>query len=90
MLSAMKLAVAFGKVGVLAAWAWGLLSFVSAGSVPNPEIGRMVFLGLLAVHAAEAFIFAKTLEKERGGSIGGHVGKLLVFGYFHVLGARYG
>jgi hypothetical protein len=25
-----------------------------------------------------------------GGSLGGHVGKLMVFGYFHVMGVRYG
>jgi uncharacterized protein YhhL (DUF1145 family) len=86
----MKLAVAVGKVVVLAAWMWGLLSFILPTTVPEPEIGRMVFLGLLAVHAAEAFMFAKTLAAEDGGPVGGHVGKLLVFGYFHVLGIRYG
>ena len=86
----MKLAVAVGKVVVLAAWMWGLLSFILPTTVPEPEIGRMVFLGLLAVHAAEAFMFAKTLADEDGGPVGGHIGKLLVFGYFHVLGIRYG
>ena len=43
-----------------------------------------------AVHAAEAFIFAKLLSAEDGGPMGGHVGKLLVFGYLHVMGVRYG
>lgn len=86
----MKLAVAIGKVVVLAAWMWGLLSFILPTAVPEPEIGRMVFFGLLAVHAAEAFIFAKVLSSEDGGSVGGHVGKLLVFGYFHAMGVRYG
>ena len=86
----MKLAVALGKVVVLALWMWGLLSFVLPPSVPAPEIGRMVFFGLLAVHAAEALIFAKTLASEAGGSVGSHVGKLVIFGYFHVMGTRYG
>ena len=86
----MKLAIALGKVAVLAIWLWGLASFVSPASVPAPEIGRMVFLGLLAVHAGEAFAFAKTLLSEAGGSLGGHVGQLLVFGYLHVMGVRYG
>ena len=86
----MKLAVALGKVLVLAAWAWGVLSFIVPGSVPQPGIGQTVFLGLLAVHVAEAFIFAKKLAAEDGGSVGAHAGKLLVFGYFHVLGVRYG
>jgi uncharacterized protein YhhL (DUF1145 family) len=86
----MKLAVAIGKVAVLAAWMWGLLSFIFPMSVPEPEIGRMVFLGLLAVHVAEAFIFARALSSEDGGPVSGHVGKVLVFGYLHVMGVRYG
>jgi uncharacterized protein YhhL (DUF1145 family) len=86
----MKLAIALGKVFVLAGWAWGVLSFLAPASVPRAGIGQMLFLGLLAVHAAEAFGFAKSLAAEAGGSIGSHVGKLLVFGYFHVLGVRYG
>jgi uncharacterized protein YhhL (DUF1145 family) len=86
----MKLVVAIGKVAVLATWMWGLLSFIVPTTIPEPEIGRMVFLGLLAVHAAEAFIFAKPLSSEDGGRVGGHVGKLLVFGYLHVMGVRYG
>ena len=69
---------------------WGLISFILPTAVPEPEIGRMVFLGLLAVHAAEAFIFARQLSSEDGGPVRGHVGKLLVFGYFHVMGVRYG
>jgi uncharacterized protein YhhL (DUF1145 family) len=85
----MKLAVAMGKVLVLALWTWSTLSFVLPSSVPAPTIGRMVFLGLLAVHAAEASIFAKTLASEAGGSIASHVGRLVVFGYFHVMGTRY-
>ena len=86
----MKLAIALGKVVVLAAWAWGLLSYLTPNMVPEPSVGRMVFLGLLAVHAAEAFAFAKNLAAEEGGMVGSHVGKLLVFGYFHVLAMRYG
>ena len=86
----MKLAIALGKVVVLAGWAWGILSFVAPASVPEPGIGQMVFLGLLAIHAAEAFVFAKALAAGDGGPVGSHVGKLLVFGYFHVLGVRYG
>jgi len=86
----MKLAIALGKVVVLAGWAWGVLSFLAPTAVPEPGIGQMVLLGLLAVHAGEAFAFAKGLGAEDGGSVGSHVGKLLVFGYFHVLGVRYG
>ncbi len=86
----MKLAIALGKVLVLTGWAWGVLSFLAPASVPQAGIGQMLFLGLLAVHAAEAFAFAKGLAAEVGGSVGSHVGKLLVFGYFHVLGVRYG
>lgn len=86
----MKLAVALGKVVVLAAWFWGAASFLLPTAVPRPEIGQMVFLGLLAVHVAEALVFAKTLAAEHGGTVGSHVGKLLVFGYFHVMGVRYG
>ena len=86
----MKLAIAFGKVGVLVLWAWGILSFLMPTTVPEPGIGQMVFLGLLAVHAGEAFAFAKGLAAKDGGSVGSHVGKLMVFGYFHVMGVRYG
>jgi len=86
----MKLAIAFGKVAALAGWTWGILSFLVPRTVPEPSIGKMVFLGLLAVHAGEAFAFAKALTAEHGGSLRGHVGKIMIFGYFHVLGIRYG
>jgi uncharacterized protein YhhL (DUF1145 family) len=86
----MKLAIALGKVVVLAAWFWGVASIVLPTAVPKPEIGQMVLLGVLAVHVAEAFAYARTLAAEDGGPVGGHVGKLLVFGYFHVMGVRYG
>ncbi|UCF48621.1 MAG: hypothetical protein JSU89_15880 [Myxococcales bacterium] len=86
----MKLAIALGKVVIVAAWMWGILSFLAPTTVPEPSIGKMVLLGLLAVHAAEAFAFAKGLAAEDGGSVRGHVGKLLVFGYLHVMGVRYG
>ena len=85
----MKLAIAIGKVVVLAGWTWGLLSFLVPTTVPEPSIGRMLFLGLLAVHVAEAFGFAKGLAAEDGGSVGSHVWKLVVFGYFHVMSVRY-
>ena len=49
----------------------------------------MVCLGLLAVHIAEAGVFAKPLAEQDGGSVGSHVWRLLVFGYFHVMGVRY-
>lgn len=86
----MKLAIALGKILVLLGWAWGVLSFLAPASVPQAGIGQMLFLGLLAVHVAEAFAFAKGLVAEAGGSLGSHVGNLLVFGYLHVLGVRYG
>ncbi|MGB8330637.1 MAG: hypothetical protein WCE62_10965 [Polyangiales bacterium] len=86
----MKLAIAFGKIAVLAAWVWGVCSFLFPSMVPQPSVGKMVFLGLLAVHAAEAFAFSKSLAAEAGGSLGRHVGKLLVFGYIHVVAVRYG
>ncbi len=86
----MKIVIALGKVACVAIWMWGLLSFLLESAVPAPEIGRLVFLGFLAVHVAEAFAFAKSLSEEQGGSFGGHVGKLLAFGYFHILDVRYG
>jgi uncharacterized protein YhhL (DUF1145 family) len=86
----MKLAIALGKVVVLAVWFWGLASFVTPVSVPVPDIGRLVFLGLLAVHVGEAFAFGKSLVQEVGGTLGSHVGQLLIFGYLHVMGVRYG
>ena len=46
----MKLAIALGKVAVLAVWLWGLASFITPASVPAPDIGTLVFLGLLGVH----------------------------------------
>jgi len=85
----MKLTIALGKVATLGLWAWGALSFLAPTSMPQPGLGLLVFLGLLAVHAGEAFAFAKGLAAEDGGTVGSHVGKLLVFGYFHVLGVRY-
>jgi len=42
------------------------------------------------VHAGEAFAFAKGLAAKDGGSMGGHVGKLLVFGFLHLLSVRDG
>ena len=86
----MKVVIALGKIGCVAIWMWGLLSFLLASSVPEPELGRMVLLGFLAVHVAEAFAFAKKLAAEAGGALGGHVAKLLAFGYFHVMDVRYG
>jgi uncharacterized protein YhhL (DUF1145 family) len=86
----MKLAIALGKVATLAIWAWSILSFLAPASVPEPGIGQMVFFGLLAIHVAEAFVFAKGLAAEDGGTVGSHVGKLLVFGYFHLMSVRYG
>ncbi len=86
----MKLVIALGKVGALALWAWGVLSFLAPASVPEAGIGQMVFLGLLAIHVAEAVAFAKGLAAEDGGTVGSHVGKLLVFGYFHVMSVRHG
>ncbi|MBW1762557.1 MAG: hypothetical protein JRG67_09895 [Deltaproteobacteria bacterium] len=86
----MKLIIALGKVVTLAIWTWSILSFLTPAMVPEPSIGKMVFLGLLAVHAGEAFAFAKGLAAKDGASVGSHVGKLLVFGYFHVMGVRYG
>jgi len=86
----MKLAIALGKVVVLAVWAWGLGSFVTPGSVPAPDIGRLVVLGLLAVHVGEAIAFGKGLVVEVGGTLGSHVSQLLIFGYLHVMGVRYG
>jgi uncharacterized protein YhhL (DUF1145 family) len=86
----MKLGIALGKVATLALWAWAALSFIMPTAVPEAGIGQMVFLGLLAVHAGEAFAFAKGLAAQDGGSVGSHVGKLMVFGYFHVMGVRYG
>ena len=86
----MKFVIVFGKVLALAGWLWGIGSFVAPGSVPAPDIGRMLFFGLLAVHVAEAFVFAKNLVAEVGGTMGQHVSQLLIFGYFHVLDSRYG
>lgn len=86
----MKLVVAFGKVAVLAIWAWGVLSFLTPSMVPAPNIGRMALFGLLAVHVAEVFVFAKNLAAESGGSVGSHSSRLLIFGYLHVMGVRYG
>ncbi|MBW2552082.1 MAG: hypothetical protein JRE73_15265 [Deltaproteobacteria bacterium] len=82
----MKLIIALGKVVTLAIWTWSILSFLTPAMVPEPSIGKMVFLGLLAVHAGEAFAFAKGLAAKDGASVGSHVGQLLVFGYFHVDG----
>jgi uncharacterized protein YhhL (DUF1145 family) len=86
----MRLAIALGKVVIVAAWMWGFLSFLAPTTVPQPSIGKMVLLGLLAVHAGEAFAFAKGLAAEDGGSVGSHVRQLLAFGYLHVLSVRYG
>ncbi len=85
----MKLVVALGKVIVLTGWAWGLLSFLTPAMVPAPEIGRMVLLGLLAVHVGETIGFAKGLAAETGESIAGHAWWIMIFGYFHVMGVRY-
>ena len=62
----MKLTIALGKVGTLALWAWAALSFIMPTAMPEAGIGQMVFLGLLAVHAGEAFAFAKGLAAEDG------------------------
>ena len=86
----MKLGIALGKVATLALWAWAALSFIMPTAMPEAGIGQMVFLGLLAVHAGEAFAFAKGLAAEDGGSVSSNVGKLMVFGYFHVMGVRHG
>ena len=43
----MKIAIALGKVVVLAGWAWGILSFIAPASVPQAGVGQTLFLGLL-------------------------------------------
>jgi uncharacterized protein YhhL (DUF1145 family) len=85
----MKLVVAIGKVIALTGWAWGLLSFLTPSMVPAPEIGRMVLLGLLAVHVAETIAFAKSLAAQSGGSYASHAWQIMIFGYFHVMAVRY-
>lgn len=85
----MRLVVAIGKVIALSGWAWGLLSFLTPTMVPAPEVGRMVFFGLLAVHVAETIAFAKNLVAESGGSYASHAWRLMIFGYFHVMSVRY-
>ncbi len=85
----MKVVVAIGKVIALSGWAWGLLSFLIPSTVPAPEIGRMVLLGLVAVHVAETIAFAKSLAAESGGSFVSHAWRIMIFGYFHVMGVRY-
>lgn len=87
---AMKAVVVLGKLATIAVWFWGILSFLLPAEVPAPSIGRMVVLGLLAVHVAEAFAFAKSLAAETGQSPATHRGQLLLFGYIHVLSTRYG
>lgn len=89
MLDPMKIAVAFAKIATLAVWFWGLLSFVMPAQVPAPSIGRMVVLGLLAVHIAESIGFAKPLAEDTGDSLASHRWQLLLFGYVHVLNVRY-
>ena len=86
----MQLAIAAGKVVVLAVWFWGVSSFLVPARIPAAEIGRLVLLGLLAVHIGEAIGYSKTLAAEEGGSRQAHVLRLLLFGYLHVLDTRYG
>ncbi|MDH3202568.1 MAG: hypothetical protein OEM15_16885 [Myxococcales bacterium] len=85
----MKLVIALGKVIALTGWAWGLLSLLTPTMVPAPEIGRMVLLGLLAVHVAETIAFAKNLASETGKPVVWHARQIMIFGYFHVMGVRY-
>ncbi len=85
MFRGMKAAIVLGKFGVLALWAWGAAAFIAPASVPAPDIGRMVLLGLLAVHVAEMFAFTRKLAAS-GGTMPGHAWQLLVFGFLHVLG----
>jgi uncharacterized protein YhhL (DUF1145 family) len=85
----MKLVVALGKVIALTGWAWGFLSLLTPTMVPAPEIGRMVLLGLVAVHVAETIAFAKSAAAQSGESVAWHARQIMIFGYFHVMGVRY-
>lgn len=84
----MKAAIVIGKLGVLALWAWGAAAFIAPTSVPAADIGRMVLLGLLAVHVAEVFAFTRKLAAS-GGTKLGHAWKLMVFGFLHVLDVQH-
>ena len=40
-------------------------------------------------HVAETIAFAKSIAAESGGSVGSHAWRIMIFGYFHVMGVRY-
>lgn len=77
--------MAFGKLLVAIVWLTSAWAFLLPADHAWATTGRTVFLAMLAIHAIEAVAFLPRL-RAAGGSLAGHLGQTLLFGFLHVGG----
>jgi hypothetical protein len=77
------------KIPVIISWLVCLSSFLVASDSVFGKYGQIAFWCLVVVHAAEC-VFYLPLFRRAGGSLGGHLFKAFIFGYFHFVEVRDG
>ena len=72
-----------GKKGALLLYAILAILAVTQAGTQIGSVVNWIIMGLVVVHALEVVIFFNMCRKA-GGSLGGHLLQLFVFGYFHM------
>jgi uncharacterized protein YhhL (DUF1145 family) len=72
-----------GKIVLLIIWAYGLASFVIAPESTFAGVGRLIFLGMAAIHVVECGVFWKALQRA-GGSMPSQLARTFLFGVLHL------
>lgn len=72
-----------GKSLVAVVWILCISSFLMPADWNAASLGRMLFWGMLVVHAIECVAFRSTL-KAAPAPLSNHVVKTMVFGLFHL------
>lgn len=75
------------KLLVIALWIACAIAFLVPAGSGLAVAGQRLFWGLLVVHAIECVLFLPRL-RAAGGSLGEHLWKTLVFGFFYVRDLR--
>ena len=71
------------KWAVLAAWAFGMLSFLAPAPGGLLGFGRTIFWVLVVAHAIECLVFLPRLRRAPG-SLASHLRQTFLFGILHV------
>ena len=72
-----------GKICLIVVWAYGLGSFFIAPESTAAWIGRVVFVGMAAIHVIECAVFFPAIRRA-GGSLGSHLAQVFAFGFLHL------